>query len=341
MTTIERWQPSPRDSWHSPCAHSRRRSAGRGSAPSVSSSPARRSQPAATHGATAQQAVRIAVETTGARAGALWRLRDERPELVASLGSVDAGLARAALLVAEAVEQRRPAGIAPDAGAGQVATLTLGAASVRGAPALLRRGRRPARKPTCRRSRRSRRAPHTPCARRSGSTSSSSSSNGRGRCSRWWPKPSRACRSRTRLETAVERIAELLQVEHVGVFLHEDGRLHAAAARGLRAANEDVAARLVEALRGPLRARGTLHANVEGREPALAAVRAALASAGRRAVIAVPLTAQEESIGLIVAYPGDRRLERERDVAHRSARRAARGRGPERAPARAGPRAGG
>jgi len=56
------------------------------------------------------------------------------------------------------------------------------------------------------------------------------------------------------LETAVERIAELLQVEQVGVFLQEDDRLRAAAGRGDAAANEDVAARLVEALRGPLRA---------------------------------------------------------------------------------------
>ncbi len=43
------------------------------------------------------------------------------------------------------------------------------------------------------------------------------------------------------LETAVERIAELLQVEHVAVFLREDGRLRAAAARGSAAANEEVA----------------------------------------------------------------------------------------------------
>jgi serine phosphatase RsbU (regulator of sigma subunit) len=110
------------------------------------------------------------------------------------------------------------------------------------------------------------------------------------------------------LETAVERIGELLQVEHVGVFLRDDGRLRAAAGRGSAAANEDVAARLLDALRGPLRARGTLHAQVDGREPALAAVRAALAAAGQQSALAVPLTAREESIGLIVAYPGDRRL---------------------------------
>ena len=74
----------------------------------------------------AQQTVRIAVETTGARGGALWRLGEERPELIASLGTVDAGLARAAAIVGEAVAERRPAGIAHDPGTAQIATLTLG-----------------------------------------------------------------------------------------------------------------------------------------------------------------------------------------------------------------------
>ncbi len=110
------------------------------------------------------------------------------------------------------------------------------------------------------------------------------------------------------LETAVERIAGLLQVEHVGVFLREDGRLHAAAGRGVAATDERVVAPLVAALRGPLRARGTVQAHVDGREPALAAVRAALAAAGQPSVVAVALTAQQEPIGLIVAYPGDRQL---------------------------------
>jgi serine phosphatase RsbU (regulator of sigma subunit) len=99
-----------------------------------------------------------------------------------------------------------------------------------------------------------------------------------------------------------------LQVERVGVFLQEDGRLRTAAGRGEAAADGDVAARLLEALHGPLRARGTLYATVGDREPALTAVRAALSVAGEEAVLAVPLTAQEESIGLIVAYPGARRL---------------------------------
>ena len=94
----------------------------------------------------------------------------------------------------------------------------------------------------------------------------------------------------------------------MGVYLQEAGRLRAAAGRGHAAADDDVAARLLDALHGPLRARGTLYATVQGREPALASVRAALSAAGRDAVLAVPLIAQEELIGLLVAYPGGRRL---------------------------------
>ncbi len=255
----------------------------------------------------AQQAVRIAVETTGARGGALWRLRDDRPELVASLGSVDAGLAQAASLVSEAVAERRPAGLAPDAGLGQVATLTLGqppfaalqlfhaeevSTPEADLPALAAFAAR---------------AAHALRSAERVHDLEVELERTRSLLEVVAEAISRLSLAHT-LETTVDRIAELLQVEHVGVFLREDGGLRAAATLGEAAANDDVAQRLVEALRGPLRARGTLHVDVEGREPALAAVRAALAAAGRRVVVAVPLTAQEESIGLIVVYPGDRRL---------------------------------
>src|SRR4051794_9107110 len=57
----------------------------------------------------AQQAVRLAVETTGARSGSLWRVGQETQELIASLGPVEAGLDRAAQLVAEAGAGPEPA----------------------------------------------------------------------------------------------------------------------------------------------------------------------------------------------------------------------------------------
>ena len=140
------------------------------------------------------------------------------------------------------------------------------------------------------------------------------------------------------LETAVERISELLGVERVGVYLREDGQLLAAAGRGLSAGHEEVAARLLEVALGPLRARAAVYADVADDEPALAGPRAALAAAGQRSVLAVPLHVRDDSIGLLAAYPGARTLG-ESDISLLDvAGRPARSRRPERATARAGRR---
>nr|MBA3843990.1 SpoIIE family protein phosphatase [Actinomycetota bacterium] len=106
------------------------------------------------------------------------------------------------------------------------------------------------------------------------------------------------------LETAVERIAELLGVEQVGVYLRDEGALLAAAGRGLHDGHEQVASELLGAALGPMRARASMQVHVGGSELALAGVRRALAAAGQYAVLAVPLYARDESIGLLVVYPG-------------------------------------
>jgi serine phosphatase RsbU (regulator of sigma subunit) len=60
---------------------------------------------------------------------------------------------------------------------------------------------------------------------------------------------------------------------------------------------------------GPLRARSVVLAEIRGSEPSLAPVRASLAAAGQAAALAVPLQIREEPIGLLVAFPGGRRIE--------------------------------
>src|SRR5204862_2171148 len=60
------------------------------------------------------------------------------------------------------------------------------------------------------------------------------------------------------LETAVEQIAQLLDVERIGVYLREGGRLQAAAVRNLAGPHTEVAEQLLELLLGPFRARGML-----------------------------------------------------------------------------------
>jgi serine phosphatase RsbU (regulator of sigma subunit) len=109
-----------------------------------------------------------------------------------------------------------------------------------------------------------------------------------------------------RLETAVDRTAELLRIARVGVYLRENGSLLPAAGRALPEGHEAIVERLQELALGPFRARSVIDARAGDREPALAPVRAALRAAGVDSALAVPLRVAGEPIGLLVAYPGSR-----------------------------------
>jgi serine phosphatase RsbU (regulator of sigma subunit) len=111
------------------------------------------------------------------------------------------------------------------------------------------------------------------------------------------------------LETALERAAELLSVDRVGIYLRDGGQLVPAAGRGLTAGHEEVAWRLLELALGPLRARGTIELRPGGPEPVPPATRRALATIGAEAALAIPLRVHDEPIGLLVAYPGAHRLD--------------------------------
>jgi serine phosphatase RsbU (regulator of sigma subunit) len=110
------------------------------------------------------------------------------------------------------------------------------------------------------------------------------------------------------LETAVSRTSELLQVDALAIYLMQNDQLLPAAGRGVAGGHDEIAQRAAEAFRGPLRARSSLQANVRGRDATLARLRGALRRVGEPSVIAVPLQVQEESIGLLVVYPGERDL---------------------------------
>src|SRR5438270_1661497 len=257
-----------------------------------------------------QQAVRIAAKTTGARGGALWRLGDDRsPALVASVGPVEPGLDRARELVRESVETWRPAAIELDAQlptrTPYVVTLPLGQPVFAMLQLFYAQDSAPASGELPALAAFAARAAH---ALRSGERARDVElelERTRALLEVVGEAIARLSLAHT-LETAIERIAELLQIEQVGVYLREDGRLFAAAGRGLASGHEDVAARLYDALTGPLRARSAIHARTGDPDPALFATRAALAAAGQHAAVAVPLNVRDESIGLLVAYPDAR-----------------------------------
>jgi len=259
----------------------------------------------------AQQAVRLAVETTGARSGSLWRVGQETQELIASLGPVEAGLDRAAQLVAEAVADRQPTAIVHDPGlpgrATHVATLPLGQPPFAALQLLYSEDRVPGAGDLPALASFAARATHALRSAERATEVELELGRTRALLEVVGEAIARLSLAHT-LETAVERIADLLQVEQVGIYLREDGRLSNAAGRGLGEGHEEVAARLQDALAGPLRARSAIHARTYDLDVALSATRAALAAAGQTAAVAVPMHVRDESIGLLVAYPGGRPL---------------------------------
>jgi serine phosphatase RsbU (regulator of sigma subunit) len=107
------------------------------------------------------------------------------------------------------------------------------------------------------------------------------------------------------LETALARIAELLEVERLAVYLLEpyEDRLLEAAGKGLAGPHMRVAERLLELARGPLRGREAMVIADATADVRLAPVREQLAETGIEAAIGLPLRVHEDLIGLLAAYP--------------------------------------
>jgi serine phosphatase RsbU (regulator of sigma subunit) len=103
------------------------------------------------------------------------------------------------------------------------------------------------------------------------------------------------------LETAVERVAALLDTDRVALYLMEDGVLAAAAARAIEGPHELVARAVLALALAPGRGRGVVELDhVASGEPGS---NGAAIEAGIGAVLALPLRVQDEPIGLLAIYP--------------------------------------
>ena len=111
------------------------------------------------------------------------------------------------------------------------------------------------------------------------------------------------------LETAIDRVAELLGAERLAVYLLEpdDQRLLEAAGRGLAGPHARVAERLFELARGSLRGRDALLIEDAVMDVRLAPVREQLAETGIEAAVGLPLRVREDLIGLLAIFPPRRR----------------------------------
>ena len=104
------------------------------------------------------------------------------------------------------------------------------------------------------------------------------------------------------LETAVDRVGELVSCRCVGVYLLEEGGLQLAAGRGLEGDHLPVADRLLELAAGQFGPRGILVVEDAAWDLRLATVRDAAANSGIESAVAVPLLVHEEVIGLVAVY---------------------------------------
>ncbi len=110
------------------------------------------------------------------------------------------------------------------------------------------------------------------------------------------------------LETAVERVAELLEVDRVAVYLWGtgDGTLEEAASRNLSGPHSRVADTLLDVALGPARQGAVLEVVDVARDPRLAEAADAARETGIGSALAVPLTARGDVVGLLAAYPAGR-----------------------------------
>ncbi|HST17184.1 MAG TPA: SpoIIE family protein phosphatase [Gaiellaceae bacterium] len=256
----------------------------------------------------AQQAVLIAVEASGAAAGALWRGAPVAPELAAAAGLSDDVLHTAAELAAQALDGRASAlrsdpRLPPELSS--VAAFPLGQPPTGALQLFFSEERVPSPDELATLASFAARSAH---ALRQGAHADELA----GELDRMravlhvtGAATSELSLSHT-LETALDRIGALLGLERLGLYLSSDEQLEAAAGRSLPVGHLDVAAGLLVAAVGPLRARGVVRADVAGAEPALASVRSALALAGEPSAVGVPLLVRGEAIGLLAAWPGER-----------------------------------
>jgi serine phosphatase RsbU (regulator of sigma subunit) len=259
----------------------------------------------------AQQAVQVAIEATGARGGSIWRVRpDDEVELVTAVAD-DGSLDAAAEIVREAIRVWRPIGVETHPGlpadATCAATLPLGEPAFGALQLYFVEDTVPPEAELQALTAFAGRVAHALRAGERAQGVDEELQRTRALLEVVGAAIAQLSLAHT-LETAVDRISELLDVEQVGVYLREEGRLLNAAGRGLAPGHEEVAARLLDAALGPLRARVAVQVHITETDSTLAAARAALLVARQASALAVPLRVHDESIGLLVVYPGARML---------------------------------
>ena len=271
---------------------------------------------------TADQVTRLAAEATGAICGLLWEHHAGRElELVSSycLEGGDTSLVNAGDAAERALDSRVAVSVEQvegrlPGGAGVSATLHLGQPPVGALQLLFAAGDAPSADEVGKLATFAARAAHALRASSRSSTTKLELERTRALLAVVGQAISELSLAHT-LETAVVRVAELLVVDRVAVYLREQNRLYAAAGVGLAGPHVRLAERLLDLTLGPFRSRGLLAVSDVALDPRLASAGDAAAEAGIEAVTAVPLLVRDEVIGLLAVFPPRGRVTTENESA--------------------------
>jgi serine phosphatase RsbU (regulator of sigma subunit) len=105
------------------------------------------------------------------------------------------------------------------------------------------------------------------------------------------------------LETATERLADLLETDRVAVYLRDERRLSVAASRGIDGPHEAVARALLDAALAGRGSAGIVEVDDAATDERLAGVRAQVEEAGIGSALALGLVVQDDPIGVLAVYP--------------------------------------
>src|SRR5215211_6886821 len=252
----------------------------------------------------AERIARLAAEVTEATSCLLWRVEDGEVQPLAAVGAVDdpAGLARAA-----EAELGTETLVTRDEQAAKIAVVRLGDPPL-GGLRLVFTGRMPASDELEPLAAFGTRAAHALRAGERTTELSQELERSRALLAVVGQAIAELSLSHT-LDTAVDRVAELLRTQRVAVYLRQGRELETAAERGLAGPHLRVAQALLGLALGRLRPRPVVEIHDAADDPALAGVREAVTEAGVDAIASVALRAGGELIGLLVAYlPSGRRL---------------------------------
>jgi len=247
-------------------------------------------------GRTAEEVARLAAEGAGAESAIVWRLGDDlQPQVAGSYGTVAADPEG----VAEALGAKTPFSIAAGSWVLQLGQPPLGALQLRFAQPVL-----PSDEVLDALTTFAARAAHALRSSEHARRQSVELERSRALVAVVGQAIAQLSLAHT-LETAIARIAELLEAEHLAVYLLEpkEDRLVEAAGRGLAGPHVRVAERLIELARGPLRGQEAMIIDDAKADPRLAPVREQLAETGIEAAVGLPLRVREDLIGLLALYP--------------------------------------